>query len=111
MGKPAKIRKKKSFMFTTKHHSFTGILGLVIAIISVIVTALLIMDAYRGGGKTDSKAGVMGLALALMNIIGIISGAIGVRERDVHITPPIIAMIANGIMLIVWIVMLFLANR
>ena len=36
MGKPAKIRKKKSFMFTTRHYSFMSILGIVLTVRSLL---------------------------------------------------------------------------
>lgn len=110
MGKPAKIRKKKSFMFTTKHNSFTGILGLVIAICTLLIVITIIMYSYGQAGNVPAKFGMLGLSLAVLNLIGVISGIIGVKERDVFITPPIISIVVNFIMLAGWTIIVVLAN-
>lgn len=111
MGKPAKIRKKKSFMFTSKHQSFNGILGLVIAVCTLITGVLLVVYSYGQAGRVASDYGVIGLFVAILNLIGLIAGLIGIRERDVFITPSIISISANSVMLLAWAVLLFIANK
>jgi len=111
MGKPAKIRKKKSFMFTSKHHSFNGVLGLVIAICTLIIGILLVVYSYGQAGRVATDFGMIGLFAALLNLIGLIAGLIGIRERDVFITPSIISISANGLMLVAWAIILFISNR
>ena len=43
MGRPAKIRKKKSFMFTTKHYSFMSILGTAIGVLCLVVAVMMLI--------------------------------------------------------------------
>lgn len=111
MGRPAKIRKKKSFMFTTKHQSFTGIMGLVIAAITITATITIVINAFNLSGKAPVKYGIIGMISAVLNVIGIFSGIDGVNEKDAYITPPIVAIVVNGIMVVLWVVVLILANK
>lgn len=109
MGRPAKIHKKKSFMFTTKHTSFLGVLGIAIAVSTIAMTITLVLFSYHQAGNVDIKQGSIGFFAMLLNVIGIMSGAFSLNERDVYLTPGIIAIVANGIMLALWVLMLFIA--
>lgn len=109
MGKPAKIHKKKSFMFTVKHHSFQGILGLVTGVLSVIALIVTVVYSYGQAGNVSAKYGSLAMFTAILNITGVISGIIGVRERDVYIVSPIIAIVLNSLMLAFWVLIIILA--
>ena len=77
MPKPVKIKKKKSFMFTTKHHSFLGVLGAIVGIISLVMIVWCIYLSFIGRGKVDDRMGAVGFFAALANVLGIISGFCG----------------------------------
>ena len=109
MGKPVKIHKKKSFMFTTKHTSFCGILGAVLAIGSIAISVSMAVYAFEMQGNVDIQYGGIGFATVLLNVIGAISGVIGIRERDTYITPSAIAIIGNVLMIVMWIVLIIIA--
>lgn len=103
MPKPVKIKKKKSFMFTTKHHSFLGILGAVVAIITICALFFVTYQSFFYRGKVSLNLGGVGLFAALSNIIGIISGLLALNERDIHIWLPISDITVNILMLLIWI--------
>lgn len=103
MPKPAKIKKKKSFMFTTKHHSFQGVLGAIIAILTIIALIFVTYESFINRGKTSEKLGAIGLFSCILNVIGIICGLTAINERDVYRWLPIADMIVNVAVLIVWI--------
>ncbi|MBO4889682.1 MAG: hypothetical protein J5574_01710 [Lachnospiraceae bacterium] len=110
MGKPVKIRKKKSFMFTTRHYSFMSIMGIMIGVICAIAVTAVIFASYRSAGSVDRGFGGVGLFSVFLNIIGIVCGIISIRERDVYISPGIVAISLNGAMILGWIVIMMLGG-
>ncbi len=109
MGKPVKIRKKKSFMFTTRHYSFMSIMGILLAVICAISVAAMIVQSYKNAGKVDIGFGGVGLFSVFLNIIGIVCGIVSLQERDVYITPGIVAIALNGVMILGWIAVIILS--
>lgn len=108
MPKPAKIRKKKSFMFTTKHHSFLGVLGAIIAVITVSSLIFLTYLCFIQRGKIAMNLGGVGLFACLANVIGVICGLLALNERDIHRWLPIADMVVNGIIIVVWVLYVIL---
>ncbi len=110
MGKPVKIRKKKSFMFTTRHYSLTSMIGLALAAICIISNGAMTFISYKNAGKVDIGFGGVGLFSVLLNVIGIIFGSLSLKERDVYITPGIVAIVINAAMIAGWIVIKVLSR-
>lgn len=102
MGRPVKIHKKKSFMFTSKHHSFAGCMGAVIGIFTIGVTIAMTFASYSVAGNVDINLGGVGLFSLILNVIGAISGYLGVNERDVFKTLPVFGVVSNLLMIIMW---------
>ena len=109
MGKPVKIRKKKSFMFTTRHYSFMSITGILIGVFCATAISTAIVQSYYKAGNIDVGFGGIGLFSTLLNVIGIFCGIVSLRERDIYITPAIVAIALNGIMVLFWIIMIILS--
>lgn len=103
MPKPVKIKKAKSFMFTTKHHSFAGVLGCVSCVISISVMIAGIYLSFRNAGKSSVAIGGVAMFALILNFLGIICGLTALSERDIHRWVPIMSIIANGIVLVLWI--------
>ena len=103
MGKPQKIRKKNSILFTTKHHSFNGIMGTVLFVVCLGIMITSVIFSFHNRGEVDISFGYYGFFAAVLNLLGLIAGVISVRERDVHLYAPWIALAGNSIMLIAWI--------
>ena len=110
MGKPIKIRKKKSFMFTTRHYSFMSIMGIMIGVICALAVSAALFVSYQNAGNVGRGFGGVGLFSVFLNIIGIVCGIISIRERDVYITPGIVAMALNGAMILGWIAIMIMAG-
>ncbi len=109
MGKPVKIHKKKSFMFTTRHYSVLSIIGILLGVISTSVVAMLVFSSFNSAGNVGISYGSIGLFSMLLNIIGVIFGSMSLQERDIYITPAIVAIAVNGINILAWIVMMILS--
>ena len=110
MPKPVKIKKPKSFMFTTKHHSFSGVMGVVVCVISILVMTGGIYMAFINKGKSNVTMGAEGLFAMILDLLGIISGITALSERDIHRWVPILSIIANMIVLAVWIALVMLGR-
>ncbi len=109
MGRPVRIRKKKSFMFTTRHYSFMSIMGIVIAIFCLGVIITSVFHSYNSAGEVGAGFGLIGLLTLILNAIGIISGVTSLKERDIYITPSIIAIVLNSLMVLAWIIMIIIS--
>ena len=105
MPKPKKIKKKKSFMFTTRHYSFTGILSIVLAVISLAGLILSILIAYYNGGDVDVHYGAVGLFAVLMNMTSVIGAFISLNERDTYVWVPKTALVADAADMLAWILL------
>ena len=110
MPKPKQIKKAKSFMFTTRHHSFSGVLGCIIGTVSVVVLAFSILIAYNNKGISDVKMGSEALFSAVLNIIGIVAGLTGLSERDIYKWAPIASIVINSVVLVSWITLVIWGN-
>ncbi|MCR5734576.1 MAG: DUF6142 family protein [Lachnospiraceae bacterium] len=105
MPKPKKIKKKKSFMFTTRHYSFTGILSFALAVISILGLIFSVLIAYHNGGSVDDHYGAVGLFAVLMNITSVIAAFISLNERDTYVWVPKAALVADAVDMIAWILL------
>lgn len=108
MPKPVKIKKKKSFMFTTKHHSFLGVLGAIVGIISISALVGSIYISFMNRGTVGFNMGSIGFFAACMNIIGLFCGFLALNERDIHRWLPIASIVGNTLILAVWVGVLIL---
>ena len=111
MPKPVKIKKPKSFMFTTKHHSFSGVMGGVLGIISIGVLTSSIYFAFTKAGKSSVAMGGAGLFAMILDFIGVLAGLTAMSERDIHKWVPIASMIGNSIVLAIWIALVIYGGR
>ena len=109
MGRPAKIRKKKSFMFTTKHYSFMSILGTAIGVLCLGVAIVMLIFSYRNEGTVDAGYGGVGLFSTILSVIGILCGVTSLNERDTYIAPAVVAMALNGVLVVGWTIMIIIA--
>ena len=102
MPRPKKIRKKKSFMFTSRHYSFIGTLSIVLAVCSLIGLVTAILFSSYNGGKARGGYGGVGLFSVIANITGVIAGFISLRERDIYTWVPRLAVAMNLLGIIIW---------
>lgn len=109
MGRPNRIKKRNSFRLSTKHSSFYGVLGLCMLIASVIGLAASILKSVDLRGNPDARYSVMAFMATILNVCGIISGVIGIREKDVYVLSSIVAIVGNALIIIGWIVVIILS--
>ena len=110
MPKPVKIKKPKSFMFTTKHHSFSGVMGVVMCVISIIVLIGGIYMAFVHAGKSNVVMGAESFFAMILNFLGVIAGITALSERDIHRWVPILSIVSNLVVLVIWISLVMLGR-
>jgi len=109
MPKPVKIKKAKSFMFTTKHHSFSGWMGFVAGCISIAVFVTSIYLAFVNKGQSSVAIGGVAFSALLLDFIGVLAGITALNERDIHRWVPIAAIVGNAIMIFLWVALVMQA--
>lgn len=105
MPKPVKIKKPKSFMFTTKHHSFAGVMGCLLCVISILVLVFSIYLSFVNKGKSSIMMGSQGFLSLILDFIGIIAGITALSERDIHRWVPIVSIASNSVILVLWVLL------
>ncbi|MFT3983421.1 MAG: DUF6142 family protein [Lachnospiraceae bacterium] len=111
MAKPKKIKKKKSFMFSSRHQSEIGILSLVLGVVSLGGMAGAILVSFLGRGETALRLGGVGLFAVLADVIGIVAGCMSLQERDIFVWLPRAALILNLLALALWIYLIMMGIR
>ena len=102
MPRPKKIKKKKSFMFTSRHYSFIGNLSLILAASSLIGLIAAILVSYFHKGNMGRSFGSVGFFSILANITGVIASFISLRERDIYVWLPRLALGVNLFDILLW---------
>ena len=110
MGKPVKIHKKKSFMFTTRHYSFMSIIGILLGVFCVGVDVMLVVYSFNNAGTVGRSYGSIGMFSMILNIAGVICGSISLQERDIYKTPAIVAIALNGVNILAWILLIIISS-
>lgn len=111
MAKSKKIKKKKSFMFTSRHQSEIGILSLVLGIASLSGMVCAIIVSFIGRGETALRLGGVGLFAVLSDVVGIVAGCMSLQERDIFVWVPRSALILNLLALALWIFLIIIGVR
>lgn len=111
MPKSKKIKKKKSFMFSSRHQSEIGLMSLVLGLASFAGMIASVIVSFAGRGETALRLGAVGMFAAIADVIGIAAGFISLKERDIFLWLPRTALILNACALILWIMLVVMGAR
>ena len=100
--------KKPSLHFTGRRHARGGIISLVIAVIAWIVFVALCVYSSSTGGNAAYVTGILGIADALFVLLGMLAAFKGFQERDVYYVLPIVGMVLNGILFVIYFSLYFM---
>ncbi|MCR4807777.1 MAG: hypothetical protein K5857_08900 [Lachnospiraceae bacterium] len=107
MARPRKIRKRKSFMFTSRHYSMLSIIAFVMGLCSVAGMIGSILIAFADNGKPPVRIGGVGLFGMIGNLIGLIAAVKSLSERDIFRWVSYGAMGLNIAGIVLWAAMIF----
>jgi len=100
--------KKSSLHFTGRRHSRGGIISTVMAGIAWILFAALCVYSSATGGDATIVAGILGILDALFVLVGMIIAFRSLHERDVYYVLPVVGMVLNGILFIIYFSLYFM---
>lgn len=102
---------RKSFMFTTKKHSITGILSVLLGVTSLTGLIAAIIVSFMHRGATPMRVACAGLIGVIASVTGAFAGLNGSQERDTYLLFPRIGTIMNIVMMILWIIIVVLGIK
>lgn len=98
-------REKRTVKFRSKSQSTKGIIALLIAVATIIATAVMIVVVTGAGGSAGILTGVLGLFIMLIAAAGFSLALKSLYERDVLSVLPITALLLNGFVVIFYLCM------
>lgn len=107
MPRPKKIRKRKSFMFTSRHYSMTSIISFAMGVCSLAGLIGSILMSFSLKGKPPVHLGGVGLFAMIGNIIGVIAAMNSLNERDIFKWVAYSAMGINMADMALWTLLVF----
>lgn len=107
MPKPKKIHKKRSFMFTSRHYSMTGLISLAMGLSSLAGLIGSIFVSFNEKGNPPVHLGGVGLFAMIGNIIGVIAALNSLNERDTFRWVSYAALGLNMVGMVLWTLMVF----
>ena len=96
------MEKKSSLRFAGRKQSRVGVMSTVIAGIAWCVFVALCVNAAVSDGMAEPVVGAIGLVDAVFALAGMFLGFKGFQEREVYYVMPIIGVVLNGILFVVY---------
>ena len=107
MPKPKKIRKRKSFMFTSRHYSMTSIIAFAMGVCSLAGLIGSVLMSFSVKGRPPVHLGGVGLFGMVGNIIGVIAAMNSLNERDIFRWVSYGALGLNMAGMLLWTALIF----
>ncbi len=98
------MRKRNKIKFQIGRQSVRAIIGLIFGVLSIILTTALIILSIKSGGEISTGLAIVAVIVNLISIAGFILALLALYIKDVRTTIPIIALILNGITVLVYII-------
>ena len=107
MPRPKKIRKKKSFMFTSRHYSMLSIVSVSVGLCSIAGLIGAILISFGEKGEPPVHLGGVGLFGMLGNIVGVFAAINSLKERDIYKWVAYAGMGINMTGMLLWTLIIF----
>lgn len=101
-------KEKSSLHFTGKRVSGLGVGATVMGAIGWIVFAALSMYSASVDGQAENFVGIIGMLDAVMSLVGVIVSYRALQDRDIKYVMPIIGMVLNGILFVLYFSLYFM---
>ena len=107
MPRPKKIRKRKSFMFTSRHYSMLSIIAFTMGVCSLAGMAGSIIVSFSEKGRPPVHLGGVGLFGMIGNIVGVVAAMNSLNERDIFRWVSYGALGLNMAGMLLWTALIF----
>lgn len=98
------FKKKETIQFSGRRHTRVGILTAIIGLIVVLGFIGLSIVSGVYGGEAGLIIGIAGIALFVLALFGFILSYRELKQRDIYYRFPMMGIIANGIMLVILVI-------
>lgn len=98
---------RHKYKFSNKKHSVGGVISVLMAIVAIILFVLAINISFKAGGEGGTIVGSYALCSMFVAIFGCIVGMLSYKESDRYYTFSFIGSLANGLITIILILLLF----
>ena len=93
------MSQKRSYMFTNRKHSQKAVMSTVFGVLCTVSLVVVIVLSYSRDGDIPGGYGFTGVFATLLSLIGLILGALAVREKDRFKLFGWLGILLNGISL------------
>lgn len=93
------MSQKRSYMFTNRKHSQKAVMSTVFGVLCTVSLVVVIVLSYSRNGDIPAGYGFTGVFATLLSLIGLILGALAVREKDRFKLFGWLGILLNGISL------------
>lgn len=93
------MSQKRSYMFTNRKHSQKAVMSTVFGVLCTVSLVVVIVLSYRRDGDIPAGYGFTGVFATLLSLIGLVLGALAVREKDRFKLFGWLGILLNGISL------------
>ncbi len=106
MPRPKKIRKKKSFMFTSRHYSMLSVVAAAMGLFSIAGLVLSVLVSFSEKGNPPVHIGGVGLFGMIGNVVGAFAAMNSLKERDIYRWVSYAALAINIAGMLLWTMMI-----
>lgn len=102
---PERVIKARSnkYKFSVKTHSVKAIFSVLLGVISFVMLMVSFYLSWQNRGNLGIMIGVFGIIACMVSIIGFIMAFTSLRKKDVHLHFPLIGIVLNVVLIIVYV--------
>lgn len=100
--------KRKKIQFTDRSHPPMGIISVILGVLALAALVALCFFSGSEGGKAGIFVGAVGMLSMIMSIIGFVMAIKCFRKEEIYMVSPTIGSVTNGILVIVYLLLLFI---
>lgn len=93
-------RRRINYRFTEREHSVKGIIGLMLAVLSIILGIIMIVISFQNKGNGSVYLGSGGMLALLMAIVAFVLAIQSMREENSYRLFPVTATLVSGLALV-----------
>lgn len=101
------IKKRRKIQFTDKVHPTQGIISLVIGVVCILSTLMLFIGSGRARGNAAIWYGYVGMLTMFAAFAGLIVAIRCFQKEDIYYTTPTVGAVLNGLLTLMYVVLLF----
>ncbi len=96
---------RRKILFTDKKHPLKGLISVALGAVVVLVLSFLLFFSSSSKGTSGMAVGVVGVIELIAAFVGFILAVRCFKEEDVYMITPTIGAVANGVLVIIFLML------